>query len=118
MANKEELYISFTPESYKLNKSHILNCKADLLKTLKHLYHLKVISKQKAELKVHLHRLLSNTLKDIENLKEIIPSPKIPKTVRSEEEKVQETPYLPSPKESIDKELKEIQKKLNALNKV
>ena len=116
MASKEELYISLTPEVYRLNKSQVLSGQADLLKTLKHLYNLKVISKQKAELKIRLRRLLLNTLKDIETIKNVTPSSKIPKVVRHVEKKVSEISFKHSPKDSINAELKEIQKKLNALN--
>ena len=114
MASKEELYISFSPESYKINKSNLLMSQADLLATLKKLHHLKILARQKQDLKKKLYQLFTSTLSEIDSIQDKMPTPKIPKTVQKSEE--------PKPKESFSKrddiedELKAIQEKLRELN--
>jgi hypothetical protein len=116
MATKDEIYISLSPETYRQNKSQILKSQADLLNTLKHLHNLKVIAKQKAELKIRLDKLLSGVIKHLDVEKTQLPTPTLPKTVRPEEEAKEPMTYSPSKREAIDKELQSIQEKLKELN--
>ena len=85
MATKEELYVSFSPDSYKSNKSNLLMSQADLLTTLKRLHHLKILARQKQDLKKKLHKLFSSTLSEVDSIQDHMPTPKIPKTVQKSE---------------------------------
>jgi hypothetical protein len=116
MANKDEIYVSINEETYKQGKSNVLLGQADLLKTLKHLHNLKIISKQKADLKNHLHRLLSSTTKNMNQLKEALPTPTVPKSVKHEDEPEEKMTLSPSKRSAIDEELHFIQEKLRELN--
>ena len=114
MATKEELYVSFSPESYKLNKSNILQSQADLLSTLKRLHHLKILARQKQDLKKKLYKLFTSTLSEIDSIQDNMPTPKVPKTVqKSEEPKIKESF---TKRDDIEDELKAIQEKLRELN--
>ena len=105
MASKEELYISFSPESYKINKSNLL---------IKRLHHLKILSRQKQDLKKKLYQLFTSTLSEIDSIQDKMPTPKLPKTVqKSEEPKIKESF---AKRDDIEDELKAIQEKLRELN--
>ena len=115
MATKEELYISFSAESYRENKSNLLKSQADLLGTLKRMHHLKVLSGQKNDLKRKLHKLFASTLSEIESIQEKIPTPKVPKTVQNhEEQEVKKETF--SKNSDIDDELRIINQKIKELN--
>ena len=114
MASKEELYISFSPESYKINKSNLLMSQADLLATLKKLHHLKILARQKQDLKKKLYQLFTSTLSEIDSIQDKMPTPKLPKTVQKPEEpKIKESF---TKRDDIEDELKAIQEKLRELN--
>jgi|TARA_B100001964_G_scaffold241930_1_gene315463 chaperonin cofactor prefoldin len=114
MASKEELYVSFSPDSYKSNKSNLLMSQADLLATLKRLHHLKILARQKQDLKKKLYKLFSSTLSEIDSIQDNMPTPKVPKTVqKSDEPKVKESF---TKRDDIEDELKAIQEKLRELN--
>ncbi|MCR4284619.1 MAG: hypothetical protein NUV97_01080 [archaeon] len=117
MASQEDLYVLIDNERYRAGKSDILNSQADLLRILKHIHHLKVLSRQKADLNAELHRLFSYIAKTIETIEERFPNPKVPKKINMNgvrEEKKEKSDY--SKKESIDMELESIQEKLRLLN--
>ena len=57
MADKKELYVSIDPAVYRTNKSNVLLCQADLLDAIKRLQNLRVLARQKAKLKIELHKL-------------------------------------------------------------
>ena len=81
MATTEDLFISISPQIYRKNKSAILMGQSDLLQTLKHIQNLKVLSRQKNDLKKRLHKIMSSTLVQINSLQAKMPTPKVPKTV-------------------------------------
>ena len=118
MATTEELFVSISPQAYKKNKSSILLGQTDLLRTLKHLQNLKVLDRQKSDLKKRLHKLLSSVLIQIGYLQGKMPTPKIPKTIHSHKRtKVvikEKTTF--SKQNEIEEELKSIQAKLQKLN--
>ena len=114
MASKEEIYISISPDGYKKNKSNILTSQADLLLTLKRLHNLKVLARQKNDLKKRLYKILSSTLSYIASIQGEMPTPKLPKSIQKEEpDKLKESF---SRREEIENELRLIQEKLQELN--
>lgn len=116
MASKEELFISINPEFYRSNKSNILMSQADLLITLKRIHNLKVLARQKQDLKKRLHKLFSSTLSEIDSLQDKMPTPKMPKAIKRDE-KIDERPKRDfSKRDDIEDELKLIQEKLRQLN--
>ena len=116
MATKEEIYVSVSPQDYRKNKSSILTCQAESLMTLKRLHNLKVLARQKHDLKKRLHKLLVLVSTNIEGIQEKLPTTKMPKSVNVKEEFIK-TKKKSLPKDSgIEDELKQIQEKLRQLN--
>ena len=116
MASKEELFISIGPDAYRETKSNILSSQADLLTTLKRLHNLKVLVRQKNDLKKRLQKLLSSTLREIDLTQDNIPTSKIPASVKEKEEEPKEIKESFSKRDDIEDELKLIQEKLRELN--
>ena len=116
MVSEEELFISFSPNAYRINKSNILRSQADLLQSLKRLHNLKVIANQKHDIRRRLSKLLFSTISEVDSLQEKIPNPKIPKALEKHEKQINK-PEGSFPKhDDIEDELKLIQKKLRELN--
>ncbi len=115
MASKEELFVSIPSQAYRINKSNILMSQADLLITLKRLHNLKVLARQKHDLKKRLDKLLSMVSSDVDSIQDKIPTPKVPKSVHKEEE-VKEIKQSFAKRDDIEDELKLIQDKLQELN--
>jgi hypothetical protein len=118
MANKEELYVSISPQLYRTNKSSMLRGQADLLETLKRLHNLKVLEKQKNDLKKILHRLFASLAVDVNSIQNKMPKPKIPKMMEKPKEPSVKAKVKDSfPEQSgIEDELRSIQEKLRELN--
>ena len=116
MATKEELYISFSPEIYRTDKSNVLMCQSNLLETLKRLHNLKVLSKQREDLKIKLHRLFASVLSEIDSIQNKMPTPKIPKRIQKSNEPKSNSKESFSQRDNIEEELKLIQEKLRELN--
>jgi len=124
MASKEELYVSISPEIYKKGKYAILKSKSDIILALKYIRNLRVLARQKRDLKLNLNKLVSSTLSEIKALQEKLPDNKLPKgiTKKKKKEVKQERPKKEKKKEkekikdSLDEELKSIQEKLMSLN--
>lgn len=114
MASKEELYVSIDPEDYRKAKSNVLTGQADLLITLKRLHNLKVLARQKTDLKKRLHKILSSTLSYIDLIQEEVPTTKLPKSIQKEEPSKLKESF--SKQEKIENELMLIQQKLRELN--
>ena len=89
---------------------------ANLLETLKRLHNLKVLARQKQDLKKRLHKLFSTVLSDIDSLQDKMPTPKVPKSVKKETEVETKVKKSSSKNEEIEDELKAIQEKLRELN--
>lgn len=116
---KEEIYISIRPDIYREQKSNILHSQASLLQSMKRLQNLRVLSRQKNELKIELKKLLSSITKHTETLKEKMPIPKIPKTLQHHEEKTSPAKIKKASTQKnleIDEELQLINEKLRQLN--
>lgn len=116
MVAKEELFVSISPDTYRENKSNILMCQADLLTTLKRLHNLKVLARQKQDLKQRLHKLFTLILSETDSLQNKMPTPKLPKSVEKEKEIEKPTKESFAKREEIEDELKLIQEKLRELN--
>ena len=116
MATKEELYISISPDTYRANKSNVLMCQANLLATLQKLYNLKVLERQKHDLKIKLHKLFSLVLSEFNSIQEKLPTPKIPKEIQRTKEPEAKPKESFSKRDDIENELKAIQEKLRQLN--
>lgn len=117
MASNQDLYVSIQPDPYRYSKSNVLSSQADLLTTLKHLHNLKVLSRQKRDLKIILRRHLSTVISLMDSISDKMPEVKTPKT-KVEKYGVTEmkikTDY--AKRDEIDKELMNIQEKLRQLN--
>ncbi len=116
MATREELYISISPESYKLNKSNVLMGQADLLESLKRLYNLRVLARQKHDLKKKLHKLFTAVLSDVASIQNKMPEPKLPKSIQKVEKTKEKAKANSSKYQDIEDELKLISEKLRELN--
>ncbi|MBT6690315.1 hypothetical protein HN903_03095 [archaeon] len=116
MATKEEIYVSIPPLDYKKSKSNVLMAQASLLETLKRLHNLKILSRQKQDLKLKLRKLISSTLTHIDSIQNKIPKPSIPKTVQKNQEPKSQTKLTSSNRDDIEEELKVINEKLRELN--
>ena len=127
MASKEEIYLSLNKEDYKNSKSNILNSQANILKILKHFQNLKILSRQKDDLKKRLHKLSSSLISEIELIQNKMPSSNIPEEIQINIKKKEEPLETPKPKskpkrvvvkrdlnktQDIEDELREIQEKL------
>lgn len=116
MATKEELFISITPQVYLENKVIALKSQSDLLKTLKHFQNLKVLARQKNDLKTQLHKLMSSVIIQIKSLQTKMPTSKVPKTISHHEESKFKSKTTFSKRDEIEEELQLIQSKLKELN--
>lgn len=123
MATSEELFMSIDPVSYRQSKSFILMGEIEVLHTLKRLQNLRVLSRQKSDLKKRLQKLLLSTLTQVESLQSIMPTPAVPKNIRKKEEpkriigvQISNQKRVLSKSEEIEEELKMIKEKLKQLN--
>lgn len=116
MDTEEPLYILISPNNYRANKSNILMSQADLLGTLKKLYSLKVLARQKQDLKKRLYKLFTQILSDINSIQDKMPTPKMPKITRKEEVVKTAIKKDFSKYRDIEDELRLIQEKLRELN--
>jgi hypothetical protein len=116
MASKEELFVSLSPSSYRMGKSGALGGQADLLEVLKHLHNLKVLSRQKQDLKKRLHKLLASTIIEIDSIQDKIPTARVPKAVQKPADSEVEPKKDFSKRDDIEEELTKIQEKLRELN--
>ena len=115
MALKEELYLSIEPQVYKKNKSNILENQVALLQILKKLHALRILARQKHELKKQLEKLLSTIKTEILTLQNKFPTAELPKTIKPIKEKIKIEQEI-SRRDDIEEELKIIQEKLKQLN--
>jgi len=118
MGTEESIYISVSNQSYKQNKSNILNSQANLLNILKHIHHLKVLSREKNDLKAKILKSSLSIINDLDSLQEKMPHPKIQKSKVRQKDVKGEMPKKVEDKATgdIDKELLKIQEKLRELN--
>ncbi len=122
MASKEELYISIDPSIYRAGKSNLLICQASSLGSLKRMYNLKVLARQKSDLKKILLKLMKSINVNINLIKKRMPTPSVPNTINVKEPVVEIVETVQKPEKSISKsssldlELRMIQEKLTQLN--
>ncbi len=120
MATTEELFISISPQSYLKNKSAILMCQSDLLKALKRLQNIKVLTTRRNDYKKQFFHLLSAISKRTELIQNKLPTPQVPK-IFSHKDKIvaehkKENKKTFSKRDEIEEELQSIQAKLKELN--
>lgn len=117
MVDKEDLYVSIDRGVYRIGKAGVLISQASSLNTLKRLYNLKVLSRQKTDLKKMLLKLLVSVEADIKKIQNNMPTTGLPRSVSREIETPKVvTKASSSKRNSIDEELRLIQEKLAALN--
>lgn len=126
MSSEEDLYLSFNPSSYLSGKSSGLKAQTEVLKMMKQINHLKILSRKKKDLKDELHREFDQLIKLIYSIEKKFPTPEIPKRFKDSFKKTQTEIAIHkldldvkkdySKKSHIDAELLEIQKKLQMLN--
>lgn len=117
---KKELYVSIEPGEYRENKANLLNSQADILRLMKHSQEIGGMENQRLKLKIKLYKLFSDLIKKLEELEQKLPTPKIPKSITKSSNvsgmdiqiKETSTQY-----QSIERELLEIQDKLEELNR-
>jgi len=121
MASKKELYLSLDSQSYRGGKSSILLGEESLIMSLKYLNNLRILSKQKNDIRKKLKKLLTEIISEIDNLETRIPAPEIP-LISKEEKNLEKKKQKKKQKEVITKknpleeELKLIREKLRILN--
>jgi hypothetical protein len=116
MAEKKQLYVAIDPQEYRVNKTNILQSKADIIKIIKHLQELKKIKTEESKLKNRLHQLFDSVKKTLKKIEGKIPTPSIPKSVKESLEAIEVQLDKPKKDSSIDIELEEIKRKLSELN--
>lgn len=118
MATSEELFISVSPQTYLENKSSTLMSQAELLHTLKHLQNLKVLSRQKNDLKKTFYKLASSISNQIDSIQKKMPTPEVPEEISNHEVKQEphKTKKTSSRQDEIEEELRLIHSKLQQLN--
>jgi len=114
MASEEEIYLSVPLPDYKTSKLNTLMAQTDLLQILKKLHNLKVLSRQKSDLKVTLQKLITSTLIQIDSVQNKIPTSNVPKTIRKKKKIEKKETF--SKRSTIEKELQLINEKLRELN--
>jgi len=114
MASEEEIYLSTPLSRYKTSKLNTLMAQTDLLEILKKLHKLKILSRQKYDLKVKLQKMIASTLAQIDSIQDKIPTSKVPKIIQKR--KTAEKKETFSKRNTIEKELKLINEKLRELN--
>src|SRR3989344_4898514 len=116
--SSSDIYVSCDRKRYLVGKSNILRCQVDLLNTLKKLHNLKVLSREKNDLKKKLQEYVSSTILEIKNLQSKLPTPVLPKTIVKEN--VVSTKQVLSKGvtkyDNINEELRIIQEKLKRIN--
>ena len=115
MALKQEIYFSVSKDTYRKNKSSVLENQASLLQTLKKLHKLKVLARQKHDLKKRLEKLLASTKAEMVILEKKLPTSELPKAIKPVKEKIKIELEI-SKRDDIDNELRLIQEKLAQLN--
>ncbi len=116
MAKSEDIFVSISPETYKINKSNILEGQIDLLTIIKKIHNLKVLSKQKNDLKIRMHKLLLTISNQIESLQKKMPKPKVPRGIHIHTTFETKPKKLFSKRDEIEEELKLIRDKLQEIN--
>ncbi|MFZ5955733.1 MAG: hypothetical protein ACOYT4_04880 [Nanoarchaeota archaeon] len=124
MKKQDEIYFSLDYEIYKNGKCALLNSQIDMLDSVKHLNSIKKIRAQKNSLKIKLSELLASVSQDLKSLDNNMPNPKIPKdsgqknkSKKKDNDEYSELEYQENNENfEIDRELREIQEKLQRLN--
>ena len=128
----KQVYISFENQEYKLNKTSLLMCKAEIIQLQKRLTNLHAIRSHKRRLLASLVSLTSSTEFIVQRLDEKMPSPGMPAHIKNKFskniKKVKQkflAPKLPKEREikveefdvsNLDKELIELNKRIKELS--
>lgn len=122
--NSSSLYVSLPPLIYRDAKSQGLASQASLLRMMKHVQKLKILARQKRELRERLIKLSETVEKELKRIENKFPEPKVPKKFRKKKHKKHKTKEDKldlkikrdySKRAEIDDELMQIQEKLAAL---
>ncbi|MDO8517002.1 MAG: hypothetical protein Q7S33_02655 [Nanoarchaeota archaeon] len=117
----ESVYLSFNVQNYAKAKSVILNSEMDLLNSIKHLHNIESINNEEALLKAKLSTLFSSLVDYLEKLEDKLPK-NVPKPItekkfpKKEKKEVEYKKVKEEKISGIDRELLDIQKKLEKLN--
>lgn len=126
--DKKPLYFSVDSETYKQHKAELLNSQVDFLNSLKHVYTINNLKKEKLQLKMKLYRLFSELSEDLENFEKKFPKveeqqkktenlkPLKPLVRQLKQKQEQQKPKPTSKKKTLDDELLEVQEKLKKLS--
>jgi len=117
---EEAVYLSVNPESYKSSKLRILNSEESLLHSLKTIHNLRVLTRQKNDLKITLQKSVAALHSMVDSMILKMPNPNVPEKLRygnvnSGIEKKGIKDNLLKRKE-IEEELLLVREKLKALN--
>lgn len=115
MAGEDELYVSIDEGIYRRGKSELLMCQAGTLTLLKKLYNLKVLARQKNDLKKMLAKLFVSINSDIKSIQDKFPTTSLPKTI-PKTKSLKSKAKTDSKRNDIETELRIIQEKLAKLN--
>jgi len=117
--NNELIHIKFEHDEALNSKKEILSSEINCLRIMKYIKNYKTLRKKELQLKTTLRRNIGELQTKINNLCKIVPSIKVSKNLLPEE-KIEEIKKrtdrkTEKPKDKIEIELEEIQKKLASL---
>ncbi len=120
---EKQIYISFEEPEYRENKKELLLCQKNIIDIQKKLRTLSAVRSQKRRLIAQLYKIVSGAVALSERIDAKLPDGTVPKNIQFKERKQEKN--IPSKKDlgedfkvdDLDKELRDIQKKIEELNK-
>lgn len=119
--NKNPVHVKLNFEEAITSKKSVLSMEMWLLETAKNIERYKLLREKEFTLKLSLRELSKETIKDLKNLKSVLPKPDLPENIKKHLHKNQEnlgqigTSSQESKKGKIEEQLMEIQKRLDHL---
>lgn len=130
---ERQVYISFESPEYRVNKTSLLMCKAEIIQLQKRLTNLHALRSHKKRLMSSLSHMASSTEFIVQRLDGKMPDPTMPKHIKNKlstkvEKTKQKSFLLKSPKEKVikqeedfdvsnlDRELLELNKRIRELS--
>ncbi|MEI7719425.1 MAG: hypothetical protein WCI72_06140 [archaeon] len=128
---ERQVYISFETPDYKLNKTSLLMCKAEIIQLQKRLTNLHALRSHKKRLLANLSKLTSSTEFIVQRLDEKMPDPTMPRHIKNKfskrVEKAKQKFLAPKPPKeksieedfdvsNLDRELLELNKRIKELS--
>ena len=108
----EEVYLSVKVPTYKHSKSQLLECQINLLNSLKRMHNLRVLARQKHDLKKEFSCLLVQLKEKLVEIGDSIPKPEVPDVIKEKEIK-KEKKTSKAKKDSEEKAEKKKKKEKN-----